>query len=51
VITSVNAQAVTTAAAVEKAVSDASKSGRKAVLFQIKRDDTNRFVALPVQQG
>lgn len=51
VITSVNAQAVTSAAAVEKAVSDASKAGRKAVLFQIKRDDTNRFVALPVQQG
>jgi len=51
VITSVNSQAVTSASAVEKAVSDASKSGRKAVLFQIKRDDTNRFVALPVQQG
>lgn len=51
VITSVNAQAVTSAAAVEKAVSDASKAGRKAVLFQIRRDDTNRFVALPVQQG
>jgi serine protease Do len=51
VITSVNAQAVTTASAVEKAVNEASKAGRKAVLFQIRRDDANRFVALPVQQG
>jgi serine protease Do len=51
VITSVNSQAVTSASAVEKAVSDASKAGRKAVLFQIKREDTNRFVALPVEQG
>jgi serine protease Do len=51
VITAVNAQTVASASDVEKAVSAASKSGRKAVLFQIKRDDTNRFVALPVQQG
>ena len=51
VITSVNAQAVATASAVEKAVNEASKAGRKAVLFQIRRDDANRFVALPVQQG
>ena len=51
VITSVNSQSVTTASAVEKAVNEASKAGRKAVLFQIRRDDSNRFVALPVQQG
>lgn len=51
VITAVNSATVTNASAVEKAVREASKSGRKAVLFQIKREDTNRFVALPVQQG
>ena len=29
----------------------AAKAGRKAVLVQITRDDTNRFVALPVAKG
>ncbi len=32
-------------------VADAAKAGRKSVLVQITRDDTNRFVALPVARG
>ena len=36
---------------VTKAMTDAVKSGRKAVLMQITRDDSNRFVALPVAKG
>jgi serine protease Do len=36
---------------VTKAMTDAVKSGRMAVLMQITRDDTNRFVALPVAKG
>ncbi len=51
VILSVNSKTVTSAAEVQQAVQDASKAGRKAVLFQVMRDQTNRFVALPVAQG
>jgi serine protease Do len=36
---------------VSKAMTDAAKAGRKAVLMQITRDDSNRFVALPVGKG
>ena len=36
---------------VEKAIADAAKAGRKAVLVQVTRDDTSRFVALPVAKG
>ena len=51
VILSVNSREVSSAADIEKAVQDASKAGRKAVLFQIQRDQNSRFVALPVAQG
>jgi serine protease Do len=51
VIVKVNSVAVSSVKDVEKAVSDASKGGRKAVLVQIERDQTNRFVALPVAKG
>ncbi|WP_421913822.1 Do family serine endopeptidase [Mesorhizobium sp.] len=51
VITAVNSAAVTTTDDVSKAMADAVKSGRKAVLMQITRDDNNRFVALPVGKG
>jgi serine protease Do len=51
VIVTVNSQPVGNAGAVEKAVTDASNAGRKAVLFQVQRDDTSRFVALPVDRG
>ncbi|RWX61910.1 Do family serine endopeptidase [Mesorhizobium sp. M4B.F.Ca.ET.089.01.1.1] len=51
VITSVNSTEVSATADVDKAMADAVKSGRKAVLVQITRDDSNRFVALPVAKG
>lgn len=51
VITSVNAMEVSGTADVDKAMADAVKAGRKAVLMQITRDDSNRFVALPVAKG
>ncbi|TGQ66803.1 Do family serine endopeptidase [Mesorhizobium sp. M00.F.Ca.ET.186.01.1.1] len=51
VITAVNSAEVNGADDVNKAMTDAAKSGRKAVLMQITRDDTNRFVALPVAKG
>ena len=51
VILAVNSKEVASAADVEKAVEEASKAGRKAVLFQVMRDQTNRFVALPVVRG
>ncbi|MER8827605.1 DegQ family serine endoprotease [Mesorhizobium sp. M0938] len=51
VITSVNSTEVNGTDDVTKAMADAVKSGRKAVLMQISRDDSNRFVALPVAKG
>jgi serine protease Do len=51
VITSVNSTEVNGTEDVTKAMADAVKSGRKAVLMQITRDDSNRFVALPVAKG
>ena len=51
VITSVNSAEVNSTDDISKAMSDAAKAGRKAVLMQISRDDTNRFVALPVGKG
>ncbi|KQV01057.1 serine protease [Mesorhizobium sp. Root102] len=51
VITAVNSTEVNGTDDVTKAMTDAVKSGRKAVLMQITRDDTNRFVALPVAKG
>jgi serine protease Do len=51
IITSVNSTEVNGTEDVAKAMADAVKSGRKAVLMQITRDDSNRFVALPVAKG
>lgn len=51
IITSVNSTEVNGTDDVAKAMADAVKSGRKAVLMQISRDDSNRFVALPVAKG
>ncbi|MFA6156032.1 Do family serine endopeptidase [Mesorhizobium sp.] len=51
VITAVNSNEVNGIEDVSKAMADAVKSGRKAVLMQITRDDNNRFVALPVAKG
>ncbi|TPK81304.1 Do family serine endopeptidase [Mesorhizobium sp. B2-4-13] len=51
VITAVNSAEVNGTEDVTKAMADAVKSGRKAVLMQITRDDNNRFVAVPVAKG
>jgi serine protease Do len=51
VITMVNTKEIKDTSDVKTAMQDAAKSGRKAVLFQISRDDTNRFVALPLARG
>ncbi|KQT55283.1 MULTISPECIES: Do family serine endopeptidase [unclassified Aureimonas] len=51
VIVSVNGKDVKTQRDVETALKDASKSGRKAALFQLRTGEQNRFVALPVAKG
>jgi serine protease Do len=51
VIVAVNSIAITGAEDVARAVDEAGKAGRKAVLVQVSRDDNNRFVALPIAQG
>ena len=51
VITAVNSQAVASSGDVTKAMDEAAKAGRKSVLVQISRDDSNRFVALPIAKG
>ena len=51
VITSVNSTQMSGADDVAKAMEDAAKAGRKAVLVQVTRDDASRFVALPVAKG
>lgn len=51
VIVAVNSKEVSGSADVTAAMADAAKAGRKAVLVQVTRDDTSRFVALPVSKG
>jgi serine protease Do len=51
VIVAVNSKEVGSGDDVTAAVAEAAKSGRKAVLMQIMRDETSRFVALPVAKG
>ena len=51
VITTVNSMDVSGASDVTKAMEEAAKAGRKAVLVQVTRDDTNRFVTLPVAKS
>jgi len=50
-IVAVNATQIAGAGDFEKAVAEAAKAGKKAVLVQVSRDDSNRFVALPVAKG
>ena len=50
-IVAVNGKSVTTQADVKSAIDEASKSGRKAALFQLKNGDQNRFVALPIAKS
>lgn len=51
VILSINSKEVTSVDDVSSAVAEAAKAGRNAVLVQIRRQDTNRFVALPVEKS
>ncbi len=51
VITSVNTNEVSGASDVAKAIDEAAKAGRKAVLVQITRETASRFVTLPVDKG
>jgi serine protease Do len=51
VITNVNSKPVAGGSDIEKAMEDAAKAGRKAVLVQVSREDVSRFVTLPVAKG
>ncbi|WP_343313916.1 Do family serine endopeptidase [Brucella sp. BE17] len=51
VIVSANNQTVKNAKDIDKAIEEASKAGRKAVLLQVQSNDQSRFVALPIDQG
>ena len=51
VITNVNSKPVAGGGDIEKAMEDAAKAGRKAVLVQVTREDASRFVTLPVAKG
>ncbi|HEY6633657.1 MAG TPA: Do family serine endopeptidase [Rhizobiaceae bacterium] len=51
VITNVNSKPVAASSDIEKAMEEAAKAGRKAVLVQVTRDDASRFVTLPVAKG
>jgi serine protease Do len=51
VITAVNSRAVKAAGDVTTAMDEAAKAGRKSVLVQVTREDTSRFVALPVARS
>lgn len=51
VITAVNSREVKAARDVTTAMAEAAKAGRKSVLVQVMREDTNRFVALPIARG
>lgn len=50
IILAVNSNAVKSADDVNTAVSQATEAGRKAVLFQIGRNDSNHFVPLPIEE-
>ena len=51
VIVAVNSTDISGAGDFNKVLTEAAKAGKKAVLVQVTRDDTNRFVALPVAKG
>jgi serine protease Do len=51
IITAVNSEEVGSAKDVTDAMAQAEKAGRKSVLVQISRNDSNRFVALPLDKG
>jgi serine protease Do len=51
VIVRVQDQDIRSADDISSAIAAASEDGRGAALFQLRSDDQNRFVALPIEQG
>lgn len=51
VIVAVNNRDINTAADVVSIIDKASKDGRKAALFQVKKGNQNTFIALPIDNG
>ena len=51
VIAAINSQSVQSSEDVSRGVTSAEQAGRSAVLLQVSRDNSNRFVALPITQG
>ena len=51
VIVRVQDQDIQTADDISSAIAAASEDGRGAALFQLRSDDQNRFVALPIERG
>ena len=51
VIVSINGQDTASVNDVGAAVASAMENNRKSILLQVRRDENNRFVALPVDQG
>ncbi len=51
VIAAINSQSVQSSEDVSRVVTSAEQAGRSAVLLQVSRDNSNRFVALPITQG
>ncbi|TCD14138.1 Do family serine endopeptidase [Oricola cellulosilytica] len=51
VIREVNNKPVKSASDIEEALDEVAKSGRKAALMLLERDDTSRFAAIPLNRG
>ncbi|GAB4360930.1 MAG: Do family serine endopeptidase [Oricola sp.] len=50
-VVEVNNEAVSSASDIEKQIDTVAKSGRKAALLLLERDDSSRFVAMPIERG
>jgi len=50
-VVEVNNKAVSSASDIESALDTVAKSGRKAALMLLEREDSSRFVAMPVDRG
>ena len=50
-VVEVNNEAVASASDIESALDTVAKSGRKAALLLLEREDSSRFVAMPIERG
>ena len=50
-VVEVNNEAVASASDIENALDTVAKSGRKAALLLLEREDSSRFVAMPIERG